>query len=476
MKSLPDLFVPRRHHFGLSIGRTSLRAVETDRDGNVHFAAEILLPDNVFNEGVLVDKQVFVAALNKLLSSKKFTTKYVAVCFSEIYAFSREYILPLIPFDEIHEAVSWKVKDLFPFPEGELYFDWRLLEINEKEYKTIVISVPKKILDPLVEVLNSVGLKPISFEPGSVGIAKLLHLKNGQQALVTEVNRKGAYVTLVEGEKSLFTTVVNFHQNIETQQIYQQNIIDTIREIVSYYTTKGILKENSLQIVLTGEFALEAWVKSIAAQFKYPIKILTTQIKYPAFNRAYAMAISETSTPYDTETVNLLPTSLQELYESEWRTNFYKSVGWRTSIVVFILFLIACGSFLSLNLKRQTLEKQIISLSEKMKNKPAQTQKILLLNAQANMIVQLAPLRISPVEKFEIIKSLLDENIKITQWEYDDSKLKFTLNGVAQDRNSLIVFKNKLEQSDEFIKVILPLDSLEVASNTRFTLNFITKK
>jgi hypothetical protein len=52
--------------------------------------------------------------------------------------------IPAVPLSEMHEAVSWQVKDLFPFPSDEIYFDWKLLGKTDAEYRVSIIAVQKK--------------------------------------------------------------------------------------------------------------------------------------------------------------------------------------------------------------------------------------------------------------------------------------------------------------------------------------------
>lgn len=476
MPTLPTLFLPKLRHFGLSIGRTSLRAVEVDQNGRVQSSAEIELPEGILeSSGVLLKKDVFTDSVKKLVAIGKFTTNYVAVCFSEVYAYNRESRLPLIPKEEMNEAVSWRIKELFPFPETELYFDWRLLDTTEKEFHVSVVAVQKKVLDPLVEALVNSGLKPLSFEPGASAIARLLVLKPEECVLLAQINRKGAYVTLVKGGEALFTTVVNFTTQ-DTPETYLSNIVQSILEIAAFYQSKGILKKESTSVLLTGELATNEWANAITQKCTYPVRILKTQIQNPAFNKAYVAATTKIVPPLDEHSVNLLPDKIQRQYDNERTTRFYKSLLTRALVVVSAMVVFSLGAFIAVTIERQRLETQVNQLTEKNKLQGENSQGLLLLNANAKNIVALAPLRKTPKMELSVIERITPAGVTITQWEYDDNKLLYTLSGVAKSRNELLLFKNKLEQSDEFTKITLPLESLVSPENVTFTLSFISQK
>lgn len=475
MWSLPKFIAPPRTHFGLSLGRTSIRGIELDSKGTIKAATEIALPDGIFSEGVLVRKDIYTDLLKKFLAGGKFSTSYVSVCFSEAHAYNREYTLPKIPFDEVQEAVSWHIKDLFPFPESDIYFDWKILEARETEYSISVVAVPKKMLDPLVEVLASVGLKPLSFSPGASVIAQFLRLPAGSQRLVIEVNKKGAYVTLIEGPKIIFTTVVNYTAE-DTADTYLTNINQTVAEIASFYKQKGIFKTEGLEIILTGELTQDGKITSFLGQLGYPLKALNNPLNKPAFNKAYAVAISHAAPSIDPQTINLLPEKLQTHYDSERNQTFYKTVAVRALGATAVLFLLSLGAYLAVSLKRQTLEQESRRLQTILDQKPTETQSLLLLNSQAKDVVELSPLKKTPLASLAILQSIIPESIRVTQWDYDDSKLFFTLVGTAATRGDLLEFKNKLESTAEFAKITLPLGSLEVAENVKFNLTFVVQK
>ncbi|MEK7165699.1 MAG: pilus assembly protein PilM [Patescibacteria group bacterium] len=470
---LLNTLLPKRAHFGLSIGRTSLRGIELNIKGAVKTISEVPLPADLVDTQGVINKEVLTAATKQLLAAGKFTTSYVAVCFSEIYAYSREFLLPVVSKEEIHEAVSWHVKDLFPFPESEIYFDWKLLSQNEKEYQISVVAVQRKILDSMIEAFVAAGLKPIRFEPGTSAISRLLKTKSDESVLITEINRKGAYVSLVRSKEAIFTTVVNFAVT-DTPESFLTNIGITVGEITSYFQSKGQIKQ-TISILLTGELATAEWAKALSAETHLTTQILNNEIVNPAFNKAYVAAMTPVAPPRDETSINLIPETVQMRYDGERTQLFYRALLTRTGLVVGMITFFCISAFVVIRFERNKLETQLKRLSQTLDSQNADTQQLLLLNAQAKNIVALAPLRKTPKDKLLAIMSLIPEEISISQWEYEDVKQQFMISGTSKQRSTLLLFKQKLEQSDEFAKITLPLGALESPENVRFTITFITK-
>lgn len=475
MISLPNILAPQKKHFGLAIGRTSLRGLELNEKGKIIYGGEVIFVEDVFDKtGVVTNKKSFVEALKKLLTAGKFSTQFVAVAFSEVYVFSREQILPKLPFSEIREAISWHVKDLFPLPEAQLYFDWKIISESERNIRVAVVAVPKQVLDPIVETLLASGLKPLSFEPGASAISRVTNISMDKQALVVQVNKKGAYVSLMEGDKALFTTVVNYASATPFENNFM-SIVATINEMTAFYKNKGLLKDK-IEVILTGELTSKDLMKKFQDAIKLPISILDIGIDKQEYSKAFAVAISSVKPPTDPNTINLLPPEIQTEYDRDYQNAFFTALLIRTLLVFTSLLMLAIGGFISLSVTKDSTDRQVQNLTTVTKAQNKETQNLLQLNAQAKNIIRLAPLRKTPKDKILAIQSILPAGVVINQWEYDDNKQQFNLSGVALERNHLLLFKQKLEETEEFSKVNLPLEYLALPQNIEFTISFLNKR
>jgi len=471
MISLPDLILPKREFFGLSIDTTAIRGIQINKKGMMTGIAEVVFPEEIFSHSILIKADMFHEALKKLQELGKFTTPYVVASFPESFAYTRELHLPLVSLEELSEAVRWHSRELFPFPEEDIYIDWKILRTTEKEHILAVVAALKKTIDPIVNALLSLGLKPLNLRPDASTITRLLRLAQDRHAIVTEINRTVAYVTLVEGEKSVFTTVIPFTKD-DTLASYVRNIKKTIEEIQSYYKQKGIISEEAPDIVLTGEVALD----QLATDMPAPVKLLTTPPKNPAFNKAYAVAIAQMTPVSHHDVINLLPQSMQDMHMRERRIQYYNALFLRAVSImgaycVFVLFVLGIILF-----QKYELDAQVKQLTIIRENSQQSSQNLLKVNATAKQIIALAPLRKTPHEKIKHVFSFIPEGITLAQLEYDDSKLLFSLSGIARTRDDLLDLKSNLEQSNEFTKVSLPLSLLEAPKDINFSISFTRKQ
>lgn len=474
MLVLPDLLVPKKRYFGLSIESNALHAVELNEKGHPVHMGEIQIPSGIFTDGIITQKDVFIKILSQLYQTGKFSTPYVAVCFPEAFAYTRGYALPNIPDEDMNEAVEWHAKDLFPFPTEEIYYDWKTLKKTDKEYQTAVVAVQKNILDPMVDTLVAAGLKPLRFEPDASALVRLLQLNQGTFALLIEINQQSSYITLVEEEKALFTTVVTCSQS-DTPESYLSSIDQTLKEIAQFYRQKGVLTDTTAKVLITGQMASEDWATHLTSILNYPTQILKTEMQHVGYNKAYAAAKLKIAPPIDPQSINLLPMKTQHYYDTERNMLFYKILLTRICLFIGVLTAVSCAAYISLSLEKQLLESTVKDLQGRNQSQATSSQSLLLLNAQSSNVMTLAPMKLTPVKQIRSLEKLITDDITITQWEYDDSRLQFKLTGIATSRNSLLAFKKRLDESPDFSLAVLPIMSLEASSQLPFTLTFITK-
>lgn len=469
MQSLPDRILPREKTFGVAIDVTSVRGVELDRAGKVvEHVAEVKFPKSVFQNGIVVEPKVLQQSFEQLKQLGKFSTSYVSVAVPESFAYTRELQIPVIPLTEVREAVDWKARELFPFPRESMYIDWRLLGQDESNLQLSVVAVLKESIDPIVAALHAAGLKPLTVEPDASLLAKIVGVASPQHAIVTDINRHGALVTLVEGDKAIFTTVVPFTQQ-DTPKSYLDHIKQTLAEVTTFYRQKKVIIEKDVEIVLTGDVASDSWLNELP----HPAKILRTPIRNPAFTKAYATAVFAGRKPVFSERINVLPDGIKRQHETERKILFYKTLFGRASAVVGAYIVVVAVILGILMLERTENERIIAETSLRIEAQQSQSSRSLLaLNGAARSIVALAPFKATPRESLEAFLALIPEDITIQSIEYDDQSLSFSIAGVATDREGLLAFKSILEESPQFTKVILPLAVLELSETIPFTMTF----
>jgi Tfp pilus assembly PilM family ATPase len=475
MDFLPGILAPKVRFFGLSIDRLNIRAIELDDQKRVRASAEVELPEGAFEDGILIRIDEFADAIKKILLNGKFNTPYVSVCFPEAYAFTRDHTFPSLPTDELSEAVMFQAKDMFPFPESDIYYDWKLVDETAKEKKVTVVAIQKKVLDPIVETFLALGIRPLRFEPDATALARLIALSPTAYAILAEVNKHGSSVTLVQGEKSLFTTVVSY-QSEDTGTSYLTNVGKAIADVDQYYGGKGIIEIGKTVVVATGDIATQELATVLTQFIKNPIKLLSTPAGSPAYTKAYASAASLITPPADDRSINVIPSDIQKSYDQQWRREYDIGVVMRIAIALFFICIIPYIGYFMVRADKHAIASEVASLKQRTIAGADVIRNISQLNVQLDSVASLTPLKATPVSAIADAIALVPPGVIVSEWQFDDSKQAFTLSGTADTRVNLLDFRTKLIKSDRFGSVTLPLGYLETDKNIGYSMTFLVKK
>lgn len=292
---LPKSIFSNYQYFGLSINRSSVRAISLDKSRKVTSYAQLPLPENPL-EGEVQQPKLITDTLIKLKQQGHFSSPYAAVVIPESSAFTREFSLPTLPINEIGEAISWQISKIFPFSPEEIYFDWKLLKTDPDQTTTLVVAVPKKILDSLRAMMEPAGIYPISFEPSVSAVSRIGSSKDQSTYVLIEVDSRGSAASLIKDGISLLTTT---NSTIPGQQNNNltNSVTQSVNSLLQFYGNKYNLNTQQVQFFLTGEKADQNLSNLIGAQLQRKTTLLSVGQITPPFHQAYAAAATQVLPP-----------------------------------------------------------------------------------------------------------------------------------------------------------------------------------
>jgi type IV pilus assembly protein PilM len=81
--------------------------------------------------------------------------------------------LPVMPEEELNEAVRLEVERYVPMPLDSLYLDYNVAASTDKEIELATVAIPKKIVDSYMSFLEALGLEPVVLEPTMYALSRL---------------------------------------------------------------------------------------------------------------------------------------------------------------------------------------------------------------------------------------------------------------------------------------------------------------
>ena len=165
--------------FGLDIGTTAIRVVQM-RGGKtkvlVNYGSLDIDPKISMSDSN-ADQQKLAEAIKQVIAQSGISTPNVAVGLPSQKVFSTVVDVDRLSPEELEKTIRFQADSLIPTPLAESKIDWALLGDSPKEASKVELllsSVSNGFVEQRLDMLESIGLNVIAFEPDSLAITRSL--------------------------------------------------------------------------------------------------------------------------------------------------------------------------------------------------------------------------------------------------------------------------------------------------------------
>lgn len=165
--------------FGLDIGTTAIRVVQM-RGGKTKVLVNygsIDIDPKISRSDANVDQQKLAVAIKQVVAQSGISTPNVAVGLPSQKVFSTVVDVDRLSPAELEKTIKFQADSLIPTPLAESKIDWALLGDSPKEASKVELllsSVSNSFVEQRLDLLESLGLNVIAFEPDSLAITRSL--------------------------------------------------------------------------------------------------------------------------------------------------------------------------------------------------------------------------------------------------------------------------------------------------------------
>jgi len=462
----------KKNFFALTFSDRQVCLVQTDRKGKVVLALNLKIDSGLIERGRVKKPQELTQVLAKLLLSRKLKGKFVVAGLPETASFSRVLDLPRLSREELDDAVRWQIEPLLPMPLEETCLDWMILEEKDQGFRILVMAFPTKIVEDYAQILENLNFQPVAFEPTSLSLSRLIATeKREKSALVVEIEKEGAVLVVVgpHGEIEISSTVSL------TDGEGKKELFSTIEELLVFYKKKFGKEREVVTAFLCGSGADEKIASEIKTKNSLEAKMIP--IKPLGLAGAVSLAKKNIAAPADEKTINLIPPRIQGVYDLAQKK---KTLSRWVKFWLFSLFLIFFSFSVSaariyFDLKK--IEGDLIEIQALMtpEMKEAET-KARTIMTKSSRVLGLIGSQKQIVYLVRLIEGEKAEGIDYTHFSVDFEREEIFLNGLASNQNQLLALREKLEKTNHFGQVRIPLSSLEREENINFTIGLTIKQ
>lgn len=166
--------------FGLDIGTTAVRLVQLTGSGPVKTLvryAYVPIDAKVALSDSRADQQKLVQSIKDIVEQAGLTTRNVAVGLPSQRVFTTVADLERLSQAELAKTIHLQADSLIPTPPAESKLDWALLgdsPVDKTKVEVLLSSVTNDFVENRLDMLESIGLNVIAFEPDNLALARAL--------------------------------------------------------------------------------------------------------------------------------------------------------------------------------------------------------------------------------------------------------------------------------------------------------------
>jgi len=248
---------------GLDIGSSSVKMAHfIQKAEGLSLAGAWIKEIDVTADPAAYDREM-LHALQELFSDPALKKSRIIVNINCPQTSIKKMTAPVMPADELREAIKLAAKSHFSFPVDESLLDFEItgdtVEKGIKKYEIVVTACPKKTSDKYMFLLDKAGITPSSFITTSYALQKMagqLYAADDTARCFIDIGESCAELVIAKGRHLLFSRKINVAGSDFTQALTGVLVSDrgkiqlTLDEAEKIKREVGIPPEASPKIVM----------------------------------------------------------------------------------------------------------------------------------------------------------------------------------------------------------------------------------
>jgi type IV pilus assembly protein PilM len=183
--------------FGLDIGTTAVRVVQLRGGSGVKSLiryAYVPVESKLVLSDAKTDQQRLAQLIKELVTQAGLTTRNVAVGIPSQKVFTGVVDFDRLPLNELSKAIRYQADSLIPTPLEKSKIDWAVIGDSPKDktkVEVLLSSVENNFVEQRLDMLESIGLEVIAFEPDNLALTRALIAQDSPQPqMVLDIGSK----------------------------------------------------------------------------------------------------------------------------------------------------------------------------------------------------------------------------------------------------------------------------------------------
>ncbi len=192
--------------FGLDIGTSAIRMVQLTADPKIKqllqytstpIDIKLSLSDSP------TDKQRLLQKIQEAINVSGIETRNVAVGLPSQKVFTTVFDIDKLSSQELAKSIRFQADSIIPTPIDESRIDWSVIgdsPVDPNKIEVLLTSVTNKYIEERLNLLESIGLNVIAFEPDNLALARSMLTSGSQSAcMVIDIDTRSTDLVIVSG-------------------------------------------------------------------------------------------------------------------------------------------------------------------------------------------------------------------------------------------------------------------------------------
>lgn len=220
--------------FGLDIGTTAIRVVQLRGNGPIKSLvkyAYVPVDSKIVLSDSKTDQQHLAQIIKDLVEQAHLSTNNVAVGVPSQRVFTAVVDFDRLPANELAKAIRYQADSLIPTPLDKSKIDWAVIGDSPKDktkLEVLLSSVENDFVEQRLDLLESIGLDVVAFEPDNLALTRaLISSDSPQPQMVLDIGSKSTdLVVTMNGAPRLTRSIPTGAEAIVRSAAQNLNIDD----------------------------------------------------------------------------------------------------------------------------------------------------------------------------------------------------------------------------------------------------------
>lgn len=235
----------------IEISRTLVKVSEVDfktKNPKVHQCFTVRTPSGVYDDGVILQTGEFGSYLREKFAENKVKAKNVVFSLNSSRIANREVFIPFVKEKQIKSIVAANASDYFPVDLSGYQLAHNVLDTIEKDgqkqYKLLVLAVPKTVIDSYYELADIMGLTIEALDYSGNSILPVIRTAIGEEpTMIIKVDEHSTLLTVLQNRSVVLQRNLNSGADIAVESVQE---IEAFGEGLTYDQALDLLRGKTL--------------------------------------------------------------------------------------------------------------------------------------------------------------------------------------------------------------------------------------